>query len=639
MDSAVSSGPVFRFGLFEADVPRHTLCRKGVPLKIQDKPFCVLIRLLENPGKIVTREELRRALWPEGTYVDFDGSLNVILKKLRAAVNDDSDNPRFIETVPRRGYRFIAPVSIDRRPDMGTTKSATEFRSFPVASRRYSAVHQQVKPWMRLALAVLVLLVAGLGWYSFRSHPIVHAAPKVIAVLPFTNAGAGPDFDYLRYAIANDLVTDLSYARSVNVRPFASTSKYGTQPSDPAAAGKELRVTDVVVGSFLMDQRNLRVDLELVNVARNQVVWRDEVKVEPQKLVALHDKLAASATKRLLPAMKIADAAMDKIPTPKNEEAFYLFLHAVTMPLDPSPNQMAITKLEESLSLDSGYAPALGELGWRYYLDYRYGNGGEAAKAKCLQAFKHQFELDPNAPAWTTIRVEQGDLDGAYDQDAELLRKRPDFSGSHFALSYILRYAGLLEESGKECDAALSLDPVNGYRSCATTFILTGDYAHALEFINLDKSSGVAALMRMHIALRRRYADAVLAEANSAAQLGYRSADAKLARVCLGHPSPAELARVVAEVEIDPVSTLDPELLYQNAEVLAFCKQDQAALRELRKAINGNYCSYPAMDKDPQFETIRRRPEFAELRSAGMQCQRSFLTYRKQVDSTLAAAR
>src|SRR5580698_3529993 len=112
MEPAVTSAQVFRFGLFEADVVRNALTRNGARIKIQDQPFRVLIFLLERPGEIVTREELRLKLWPEGTFVDFDGSLNVILKKLRAAIDDDPDNPRFIETVPKRGYRFIAPVTV-----------------------------------------------------------------------------------------------------------------------------------------------------------------------------------------------------------------------------------------------------------------------------------------------------------------------------------------------------------------------------------------------------------------------------------------------------------------------------------------------------------------------------------------------
>src|SRR6478672_1311656 len=116
MESTAISAKIFRFGLFEADAAQGTLTRNGVRVKIQDQPFRVLVLLLERPGETVRREELRQRLWPDGTFVDFDGSLNVILKKLRAAIDDDSDNPRFIETLPRRGYRFIAPVSNDRKP-------------------------------------------------------------------------------------------------------------------------------------------------------------------------------------------------------------------------------------------------------------------------------------------------------------------------------------------------------------------------------------------------------------------------------------------------------------------------------------------------------------------------------------------
>src|SRR5690242_20448203 len=111
MESTAPSAKIFRFGLFEADAAQGTLTRNGLRVKIQDQPFRVLVLLLERPGETVSREELRQRLWPDGTFVDFDGSLNVILKKLRAAIDDDSDNPRFIETVPRRGYRFVAPVT------------------------------------------------------------------------------------------------------------------------------------------------------------------------------------------------------------------------------------------------------------------------------------------------------------------------------------------------------------------------------------------------------------------------------------------------------------------------------------------------------------------------------------------------
>src|SRR6516164_1190497 len=116
MKSVVASGNIFRFGLFEVDAARNALTRGGMRVKIQDQPFRVLMLLLGRPGEIITREELRQKLWPEGTYVDFDGSLNVVLKKLRAALHDDSANPTFVETVPRQGYRFIAPVTVVGTP-------------------------------------------------------------------------------------------------------------------------------------------------------------------------------------------------------------------------------------------------------------------------------------------------------------------------------------------------------------------------------------------------------------------------------------------------------------------------------------------------------------------------------------------
>jgi DNA-binding winged helix-turn-helix (wHTH) protein/TolB-like protein len=624
MPSAVTPQQVFRFGLFEADVTRNTLTRSGVRVKIQDQPFRVLVMLLERPGEIVAREELRQKLWPEGTFVDFDGSLNVILKKLRAAIEDDFDNPRFVETVPRRGYRFIAPISTEQpEPIVEMAKTAEPRSAAPDVK-----APQENRPWKMLVLAAFALLVAGLGWWYFlRFHSSVNAGQRVVAVLPLSNEGAGPDFDYLRYAIANDLVNDLTYAKSISVRPFASTSKYGAEPVDPAATGKELRVTHVLAGSFLRDQQSLRVNLELTDVAQKKIVWRDEVSIGPQELIGLHQKLAASATQQLLPAMNISGAVPEDIPSPKNEQAFDLFLHSAMVSLDPGPNQMAIQKLEQSVTLDRGYAPAWHQLAWRYYVDYHYGNGGEAALAKSLANYKRERELDPNGEPWVSLRVEQGDLQGAYDEVTGSLQKYPS-ANAHFSMSYVLRYAGLLDESRKECEAAFAIDPVHGYRSCAISFILAGDYAGAQKFINLDELSGVAALYRMVIALRMRNTSAALAEADAAAQLDYHNVDAKLIRVCLGHPPQSELVKAVAELEDDAVSSRDPEVLYQNADASAFCGQPDAAMRELGKAIKGNYCSYPAMEKDPLFDSIRQRPEFEPLRQAGIRCQQTFLAHR-----------
>ncbi|HEU5335196.1 MAG TPA: winged helix-turn-helix domain-containing protein, partial [Terriglobales bacterium] len=202
MSSQVSSGPVFRFGLFEADVARSTLTNGGLRVRIQDQPFRVLIVLLERAGEIVTREELRQRLWPDGTYVDFDGSLNAILKKLRAAIADDPDNPRFIETVPRRGYRFIAPVS-NQHPESAPSAPNIVVPSAPAgdAVQAAQAAVGQDRARRRAfiqVLAVVVLAVLALaGWFAWQGKSAGRAgfastAPRVhmrksVAILGFRN--------------------------------------------------------------------------------------------------------------------------------------------------------------------------------------------------------------------------------------------------------------------------------------------------------------------------------------------------------------------------------------------------------------------------------------------------------------------
>jgi DNA-binding winged helix-turn-helix (wHTH) protein/TolB-like protein len=626
----------YRFGLFELDLARRKLLRKDVPVRVQELPFRLLTILLEHAGEIVSREELRQSLWPEGTYVEFDGSLNAALKKLRYALGDDAENPIFIETVPKRGYRFIAPVECDRPEEINAAIVPSGLAPSPAAGEKSpSSARSHILKWGITGATAILLLLA--SWrYTRKNQSNASPHRKVIAVLLFSNEGAGPDFDYLRYAIANDLVTDLTYAQSITVRPFAFTSKYGARPADLAAIAQELNVTHVLAGGFLKDQQNLRVNLELTDVAQNKIVWRDEVTIGPQELIRLHQKLAASTMQSLLPAMNLSGAVPDDIPSPKNERAFDLFLHSTMVSLDPGPNQMAIEKLEQSIALDGGYAPAWHQLAWRHYLDYHYGNGGQTAQAKSLAAYKRERELDPNAEPWVSLRVEQGDVEGAYDEVSDFMRRHPDHAELHFSFAYIFRYAGLLDEARKECAAVYAADPVHGFRSCAFPFILSGDYTGAQKYIDLDARSGFAAILRMQIALRTGNRDGALAEANNALQLGYNYAAAKLVRACVSHP-PAGLTKDVADLKADAVSAQDPEDIYANAEVLSFCGQPDAALAQLRKAIDGKFCSYPAMDNDPLFASIRLLPGFAEARSAGIQCQQEFLAHRKHFDASLAA--
>ena len=303
MERLAASARIFRFGRFEADADRGTLNRSGSRVRLQDQPFRVLIWLLERPGEIITREELRQQLWPEGTYVDFDGSLNVILKKLRAALDDDSDNPRFIETVPRRGYRFIAPVTVvsmavERHAlaaavieDQAARSSDKEFPAPNVPERMTRYV-------IYAASAVVLLALAGLGWYlrrdfsRIRTDPVrptaatVQTPRKAVAVLGFHNLSGKVGDDWLATAFSEMLSTELAAGEKLrlvpgedvaNLRlssPWSQTDTLGQETT--ARIGTSLNSDLLVLGSYTNigrpERRQLRLDVRLQDARTGEIL-------------------------------------------------------------------------------------------------------------------------------------------------------------------------------------------------------------------------------------------------------------------------------------------------------------------------------------------------------------------------------
>ena len=224
MQSTKSIGRIFRFGRFEANVARNTLLGDGVRVRIHDQPFRVLILLLERAGEIVTRDELRQQLWPEGIHVDFDGSLNAILKKLRTALGDDAESPRFIETAPRQGYRFIAPVTIEEAPSTVPAVATLSARPSVELTRPAADTGSRLlTPWYAAALAIIVVALAGTGWFTWRKRHFLAnpfdislsanahmSVRRSVAVLGFHNASGRSDDAWLSIALSEMLSTELA---------------------------------------------------------------------------------------------------------------------------------------------------------------------------------------------------------------------------------------------------------------------------------------------------------------------------------------------------------------------------------------------------------------------------------------------
>ncbi len=307
MEPPVSSAQVFRFGLFEADPTRNTLTRNGSRVKIQDQPFRTLILLLEQPGEIVSRDELRQRLWPEGTFVDFDGSLNVILKKLRAAIDDDSDNPRFIETVPRRGYRFIAPVTSSAAPELPAADGQSVLKKSAKASTVQAGKHTDSPPSVTAkkshrailryvaSAVVVVVLLFGAEWLMRRGvvTPTGHShgnaqvqMRKSVAVLGFHSLSDRPEDAWLSTALAEMLSTELAAGEQLrmvsgedvaNLRvtsPWSQTDTLdrGTTSRVGSALGTDL----LVLGSYTTigkpDRGQLRLDVRLQDATTGEIL-------------------------------------------------------------------------------------------------------------------------------------------------------------------------------------------------------------------------------------------------------------------------------------------------------------------------------------------------------------------------------
>jgi serine/threonine protein kinase len=277
----------------------------------------------------------------------------------------------------------------------------------------------------------------------------------------------------------------------------------------------------------------------------------------------------------------------------------------------------------------TGALPFRDALGQRYYFDALYSDGGEAAFDRSDAALERAKTLDPDlisaAGNLSTNHVERGELDKAYTEAEKLVRRRPENGLAHFSLAYILRYAGLLRESQRECDTALALDPGNfQFRSCARTFFLDGNYQRAVEYLALDAGSNYSKRNEVEILLRQgRKTEAVEKVHSLTENLGMR-----LVEACLEERSASEIEALSKSAQSFEV--YDPELRYATAGFEAFCGKNEAALGLLRQAVRGGYCSYSAIDSDPLIASLRHTAEFQGIRSAAIDCQKKFLAYRSQ---------
>lgn len=451
-------------------------------------------------------------------------------------------------------------------------------------------------------------------------------------MLPFQNAGSDKDTDFLRLALADEIATALSYVPSFSIRPFATTSKYNGPNLDLQQAGREMGVTSIVTGHYMVEGNQLEVTVEAVDVANNRSVWRDTISVAASDKIAMREQITSRVRQGLVPVLGGLSASGEGT-RPQSEEAYDLYLRSVALPHDVAPNKDAIVMLERAVGIDTTYAPAWAALGWRYYYDGAYGNGGETALKRSDTAMERALALDPNlisaAAQLIASQSDHGEIGHAYAQASALAKRRPQSAMAHFALSYVLRYAGLLDEAAHECDSALALDRGNyQYRSCSGVFAQLGEPQRAMEFVRLDAGSEYAAMQTAAILLGQ----GKLAEAREAIQKASESPlmGRDLIQACLDPQQSSQCDRASQKIEAAALAGVDVEPRYSAGALLSYCGQKAAALRLLKNAVEQNYCAYTALQTDPLLVKLRGTPEFDELLAAAKECRNRFLAQRDQ---------
>src|SRR6266446_7667762 len=402
-------------------------------------------------------------------------------------------------------------LSLKKETESGLTRTGMRRPALPyrIATTTFAATSKWHSYILLGVVALLVTVLAAVGAWILKQRQVASAtaAKNTIAVLPLQNMNGDISVEFLRFALADEIANSLTYTRTLDVRPSSITRKYVANDVDPQQVGREVHVANVLTGHFLKQGNRLMVTLEAIEVEGNRVRWQSNVTAPADDLIALQAEMAAQVRNGLLPSLGAGGGVLDTQTRPKDAQAYDLYLHSLALPHDPGPNKDAIAVLEHVVDVDPTYAPAWEQLGVRCYYDADYSDGGEPMFQRSNKACERAIELDPNrivaSGQLIENRVSRGELGKAYQAAEALVKRRPDSAQAHFVMSYVYRYAGMLQQAANECNTALSLDPGNyAFRSCAWAFMELGNSERAADFVRLDAGSEWAAYATPSILLR-----------------------------------------------------------------------------------------------------------------------------------------
>jgi TolB-like protein/DNA-binding winged helix-turn-helix (wHTH) protein/Tfp pilus assembly protein PilF len=447
-----------RFGVFEADFRAGELRKNGVKVKLHAQPLAVLKILVERPGDIVTREQLHQALWGNNTFVDFEHGLNKTINKLREALSDNADTPRYIETLPRRGYRFIAPLT---RPTPAEPPAAVP----PPPQRKWKS-HVSVA----LASAGLVLLAVGIYWFAFRSRA-THATGSgkaMLAVLPFENMSGDDSEDYFADGLTEEMIAQLGQLQPTNLGVIARTSamRYKHTKESISQIGRELGVNYLLEGSVRLAGQRVRITAQLIQAGDQTHVWAESYETPLTDILKVQREMAERITSalrlELLPSQK--NVATEAHFDPEAYRKYLLGLNEARKGTREAQKK-AIQYFQDAIAIDPHDARPYAALAEAYSASVPYYMGPKEAWPLIKQAVHKALEIDPNLASahvtlGDTLLLMDWDWPAAKAEYDRALEINPNLPEVHLGYEIYFATQGRHDEAIAQAQQAFLIDPL-----------------------------------------------------------------------------------------------------------------------------------------------------------------------------------
>jgi DNA-binding winged helix-turn-helix (wHTH) protein/TolB-like protein/Tfp pilus assembly protein PilF len=638
---SLKTGSFYEFGEFRLEPAEQLLIRHGRAVSLPPKAFELLVLLVQNSGRLVSKDQIMLAVWA-GSVVE-EANLTVTISMIRKALGDREGGTQHIETVSKKGYRFVAPVkevcgdaTVPVLASEGLTLGKADTLAFPEAppgpSRPQSAGGAQgdARPpasiYKRIFLLAGVLMAIALGtaaYLHFRRPPLA-ASPsqtRSLAVLPLQNLGQDANSDFLSYSLADALITKLNYVSSLSVRPSSAVEKYRGKVIDIQSVAADLKVDTLLTGGFLRDGENLRITYQLVAVKGEKLLGGGTIDLKYDNLLRVQDAVAEQLIRKLQVKLSPAEADRIKPGTSISPLAYEYYLRGVDLH-GQHKFPLAIKMLEKSTEIDPNYALAWAYLGASYTSDAAFELGGREQYSRAQAAYERALALDPSLldarMFLANLLIDTGKVEEAVPMLRDALKENSNYAPLHWELGYAYRFAGMLNESVAECERALRLDPLvkNSNGSVLNGYLYRGEYT---KFLNSLPEVDESAFLLFYRGLGEYYQKdwdraakdfdrAFELDSSLYTRIGKALSDSIAHREMDGLEILHDLERDVAQRGVG-----DPEGIYKIAQSYAALGDRASALRVLRGSVDGGFFPYPYLATDPLLEPLRREAEFGQI--------------------------